>query len=79
MSGAVTERGEFSGEQRRSAFDQVKALTCMGKPGMGSREDDWLMTSGPLSILVWFGSCREMQDDHRKTSFGTTDQINYFY
>lgn len=38
---------------------EAKALTCMGKPGMGSREDDWLMTSGPLSTRVWFGSWRE--------------------
>lgn len=31
---------------------QLFVLTCMGKPEMGRREDDWLTTSGPLSILV---------------------------
>lgn len=48
---------------------QLLVLTCMGKPEMGRREEDWLTTSGPLSILVWFGSCR----DEGQTGWGRTD------
>lgn len=46
------------------------ALTCMGKPDRGRREDDWPTTSGPLSIRFWFGSCRDeaQTDSIRDTS-----------
>lgn len=33
----------------------------MGKPGIGSREEDWLLGSGPLSILLWFDCKRGQQ------------------
>lgn len=44
----------------------------MGKPALGSREDDWLTASWLLSILLWLGSCRDGgQTENQQTGSDT--------